>query len=42
MKEFGNSGYQTTQEELDNNLIGIGAIKMLKLSKMTTKCIVKL
>ena len=36
MKEFGESGYEATLAELDNNLIGMGAIKMLERLEVTT------
>jgi hypothetical protein len=29
MKEFGNPGYEATVKELDDNLIGIGAVEMI-------------
>ena len=35
MKALGDSEYQATQEKVDDNLICMGAIKMLKPSKMT-------
>lgn len=35
MTKFGGSGYQATWKELDNNLIGMGAIKILEPSEVT-------
>jgi hypothetical protein len=30
MKEFGELGFEATMKELDDNLIGMGAVQMLK------------
>jgi hypothetical protein len=30
MKEFGEIGFEATMKELDDNLIGMGAVRMLK------------
>jgi hypothetical protein len=34
LKEFGELGYEVTVKELDNNLLGMGAVKMLKPSEI--------
>jgi hypothetical protein len=34
LKEFGELGYQATVKELDDNLLGMGAVRMLKPSEM--------
>jgi hypothetical protein len=34
LKEFGELGYEATLKELDDNLLGMGAIKMLKPSEV--------
>jgi hypothetical protein len=34
LKEFGELGYQATVQELDDNLLGMGAARMLKPSEM--------
>jgi hypothetical protein len=34
LKEFGELGYQATVKELDDNLLGMGAVKMLKPSEI--------
>jgi hypothetical protein len=34
LKEFGELGYEATVNELDNNLLGMGAVKMLKPSEV--------
>ena len=37
MNEFGDLGYEATRSELDDNLIGMGAIKMLKRHEVNTE-----
>jgi hypothetical protein len=34
LKEFGELGYEATVKELDDNLLGMGAVKMLKPSEL--------
>jgi hypothetical protein len=34
LKEFGNLGYEATVKELDDNLLGMGAVKMLNPSEV--------
>jgi hypothetical protein len=34
LKEFGTLGYEATIKELDDNLLGMGAVRMLKPSKI--------
>jgi hypothetical protein len=34
LKEFGTPGYEATVKELDDNLLGMGAVKMLKPSEV--------
>jgi hypothetical protein len=35
LKEFGTVGYEATVKELDDNLLGMGAVKMLKPTEIT-------
>jgi hypothetical protein len=37
LKEFGTPGYEATVKELDNNLLGMGAVQMLKPSEVNNK-----
>jgi hypothetical protein len=37
LKEFGELGYEATVKELDDNLLGMGAVKMLKLAEINKK-----
>jgi hypothetical protein len=34
MKEFGELGFEATMKELDDNLIGMGAVQMLKSNEV--------
>jgi hypothetical protein len=34
LKEFGTPGYEATVKELDDNLLGMGAVKMLNPSEI--------
>ena len=36
MKEFGELGYEATRAELDDNLIGMDAVKMLSKKEITS------
>jgi hypothetical protein len=41
LKEFGTLGYEATVKEIDDNLLGMGAVEMLKMYGMkplTTSC----
>jgi hypothetical protein len=35
LKEFGSLGYEATVKELDDNLLGMGAVQMLQPSKVS-------